>query len=483
VTITSACVSLGNESLLSGSYAILLKGFDSVGDPALIGGVLTFNGTDSNGLITAGAIDKNLNSGVQLDLAVTSGTYGVGTDHRGCMVVTTSAGTENYRFALGNINGGVASTGHVIGFDQGGPFTTGLLRKQSGGPFSNASASGSFAFGGSSTESAAAGGGKLGLVGVLTFTGSGAVTGGSEDVNVNGNLDAPGNTSWPASPIAITSGTYSISSNGRGTLTLTSALGTSSNVIYLVSSSDALFMSSDPQTSNIAAGEALQQSGAPFSANPLSGTYIGNNSGLGSSGSGRVELILLGPMTAGNSTLSGTLLRNDGGTFIQQSVNGSYSVTSAGRMTANNSVLWLVSTSQAFFLRGDAGVDLGFFQSQSGSPFSNSSASGTYAAGAIDPENLNGADVSDVVTFTPATGSQSDTYDGNQSGGSPGLDHQQTQTYSVDATGLGMSPSGCSISGTSTTCRELFYIVSPTRAFLFDINPQSTTPKLYLLDQ
>jgi hypothetical protein len=132
VTITSACVSLGSESLLSGSYALLLKGFDAAGNPVLIGGVLTFNGTDSNGLITAGAIEANLNTGVQLDLAVTSGSYGVGSDQRGCMVITPSAGTENYRFSLGNISSGVAATGHVIGFDQGGPFVTGILRKQSG---------------------------------------------------------------------------------------------------------------------------------------------------------------------------------------------------------------------------------------------------------------------------------------------------------------------------------------------------------------
>src|SRR5207245_805227 len=140
VSTASACGS-GSESLLSGGYAILLKGFDSSGNPVLIGGVLTFNGTNGGGLITAGAIDMNLNTGVQTNLTVTSGSYSVGTDHRGCMAITTSAGTQNYRFSLGNISSYVASPRHVIGFDTTRPFTAGIMRKQSGGPFSNMSAS------------------------------------------------------------------------------------------------------------------------------------------------------------------------------------------------------------------------------------------------------------------------------------------------------------------------------------------------------
>ena len=486
VTITAACTSLGSESLLSGPYALLLKGFDSAGNPALIGGVLTFNGAANNGLITAGAIDMNLNSGVQLDLAVISGAYGVGADQRGCMVITTSAGTQNYRFSLASISGGVASTGHVIGFDQGGPFTTGILRQQTGEPFSNASASGSFVFGGSSTESASAGGGKLALVGVVTFDGSGGVTGGSEDININGALDAPGSTTWPATPLAVTSGSYSISTNGRGTLTLTTSLGTSSNLLYLVSSSEALFMSSDPQTSDILAGQAFLQSGTPFSANPLSGTYIGYDSGLGTTA--RSDIFLAGPLTAGSNSLTATLQRNDSGTFSSFSFSGTYSVSSAGRMiftpTAGIThplVLYLVNSSLAFYVIGNGSVDSGSFQSQTGSPFSDSSASGTYAFGAIDPENLNGADSVGVSTFTPAASSTSQTYDGNQSGGTPGLDHALTLTYSIDSTGLGMFPSGCSIAVTPPTCQQIFYVISPTRAVL--INTQSSSPKLYLADQ
>jgi uncharacterized repeat protein (TIGR01451 family) len=500
VTSSIACGSGGSESLLSGSYALLLKGFDSAGNPALIGGVLTFNGTDNNGLITAGAIDMNLNSGVQLDLAVTSGSYGVGSDQRGCMVIITSAGTQNYRFALGNISSGVASTGHVIGFDQGGPYVAGILREQTTSAFSTSQVTGNYAFGVSSPQNIAqasngVSGGKTAAVGILNLS-SGSIIGGEVDANSNGSLDGnAANTTWPATPISISSGgSYTISStSGRGTIqfTVTGDPNMINAVIYVVSATDVLYLSSDLQTNPngnaIFAGELLQQSGAPFSANPLSGSYVGYNSGLGP-GTGRSEINLLGPLTSGNNTFSFTILRNDGGTFGSGTASGTYSVSSTGRVIVSGTgghdpVLYLASSSQAFFLRSNPGVDSGFFESQSGSPFSTSSASGTYALGAIDPENLNGADTSGVVTFTPATSSLSDTYDGNQSGGSPGLDHMDSLTYSIDSTGLGMSPSGCTISASSTTCRELFYIISPTKAAFIDINPNSTTPKVYLLDQ
>ncbi len=505
VTLTSpsACSSMGSESLLNGSYAFLLKGFDSSGNPALIGGVLTFNGTDNNGLITAGAVDMNLDSGVQLDLAVTSGSYGVSADQRGCMAITTSAGTQDYHFALGDISGGVASTGHVIGFDQGGPFVAGTMRKQMTSAFSSSQVTGNYAFGVSSPQNSVqcnhsnVCGGKFGVVGVLNFA-TGTVTGGEIDFNFNGELDAtPTNTTWPASPISVSSGgSYSIAaSTGRGTLVFALAVSGASpinTIIYVVSATDILVMSSDSQTNtmgnNIFAGEAMQQSGTPFAANPLSGTYVGYNSGLGSTGMGRADISLAGPLTLGSNALNFTQQRNDGGTFTMNLFSGTYSVSATGRMiytptTGSASVFYLVNTNQAFSLIGNAGVNSGFFESQSGSPFSTSSASGTYALGPIDPENLDGADSVGVATFTPATNGLSSIGDGNQSGGSPGVNHVQNLTYSVDSTGLGMSPSGCSISATSTTCQILFYVISPTKGAFIDINPNSTTPKLYLLDQ
>jgi hypothetical protein len=490
VNAAAACTTGGSESMLNGSYAFLLKGFDSSSNPVLIGGVLTFNGT---GTITAGAIDINQNSGFTSN-ALTSGSYHITSDQRGCMVITTSAGTQNYRFSLGNFTSGVASTGRVIGFDTAGPFTTGLMRKQSGGPFSNASANGSFAFGGSSIQNSAAavGGGKFGVVGVITFDGSGGITGGSEDINQNGTLDgSSANTTWPTSPISITNvgSSYSIAANGRGTLTV-ALIGTSAifhQVLYVVSSNEALFMASDAQaTNNIAAGEALKQSGTPFSANPLSGTYVGYQSGTNSATAGpsRASILLI---TISGNNISGTQLRSDGTNFNSQSISATYSVAPSGRMTipasgGNNNppIFYLVSLNQAFVLGSGSSVEAGFFQSQTGSPFSSTSASGSYAFGTVDPGFPLVNDNEGQAVFTSPNVTV--TVDANNNGLQNLGKVQGPFSYGIDSTGLGTIPSGCSITASSTTCNVVFYVISPTKLAVLD-GLGSTTPDIQPADQ
>lgn len=498
VTAPSACTLGGSESLLNGGYAFLLKGFDASGNPALVVGALTFDGA---GTITAGSLDENLNSGVESNISINSGCYQIGSDQRGLMVVTNSnSQTQNYRFSVGGISGGVASTGHMIDFDSSGPFTTGILRKQSGGPFTNASLNGSYAFGGSSLQNAAVCTApcKLGIAGAINFDGSGLVTGGAEDINVNGTLDGnASNTTWPASPIPIDSGgTYSVSANGRTTLAISFGGGSSSanTVLYIISPSEAFFMKTDPQTTaKINAGSAMLQSGTPFAANPLSGTYIGYDSGIGpinggtQQGGGRTDLYLVGPMTAGNNTINGVQYRNNGGTFSSGGLAGNTysSVAASGRSVISGGgghapVIYLVSNSQFFFLSSDLGVDDGFFELQTGGPFSTSSASGTYAIGFIDPELSTIGAVSGLATLTPASNSINLILDGNVSG-TPVSGQTQNNTYSIDSTGLGLEPLGCSIASTPPTCDSALYVISPTKAVSMDL--QSSNPTIVTADK
>jgi hypothetical protein len=161
------------------------------------------------------------------------------------MVITTSAGTQNYRFSVGNISSGVASTGHVIGFDSAGPFTAGVMRKQNSAAFSTAQVTGNYAFGASSPQNTAQGGGKFGAIGVINLA-AGVVAGGAVDFNQNGTLDGnAANTNWPNSPTSITSsGSYTISgTNGRGTITFTPAGAAAVHeVLYVVSATDVLIL-------------------------------------------------------------------------------------------------------------------------------------------------------------------------------------------------------------------------------------------------
>jgi len=497
VSPAAACTSGGSESLLNGQYAMVLKGFDgaSTPEPVVIGGVLTFNGS---GTITAGTIDINANStgGVQTN-AVTSGSYHVTSDQRGCMVITTAAGTQNYRFSLGNITSNVASTGHVIGFDTAGPFTSGIMRKQTPSAFFTSQVTGNYAFGVSSPQNSTVSnggvlGGAFGAVGVFGLS-TGSISSGQVDFNNNGQLDGnSANTNWPTSPISVGSGSYTISgTTGRGTLSfLPSATGASTvnTVIYVVSATEVLVLSSDPQTgvnsNTLFAGELLKQSGS-LSGNPLSGAYVGYQSSLGSTaGTSRTTLLLL---TASGTGITGTQLRNDGGSFQSKSITGiTYSVTSAGRMTTTGGggtgpIFYLVSANQAFLLNGNSAVDTGVFQSQTGAgSFSNTSASGTYAFGTIDPQDPNVSNESGVAAF--ASPNINGTSDKNNNG-SQAVASPFSSTYSIDSTGLGVIPSGCSTTVVPTTCQTVFYMISPTKALVMDVDPSSTNPRIQPADK
>lgn len=475
----------GSESLLNGQYAFLLKGFDSAGNPALVSGAVTAGGTGS---ITSGVMDMNLSSGVQTDVAITSGSYSVGSDHRGCMTVTTSSGMLNYRFSLSGISTGVASTGHMTGSDAAGPFTAGVLRKQDSAAFSTAQVTGNYAFGVSSAQNTAqcnAGnvcGGTFAAVGVLDLS-AGTVTGGVTDFNFNGELDAaPGVPTLPASPLAFSnSGSYTISNTtGRGTITFQLNVAGASPlnaVVYAVSSSELLIMSTDSQTNatgnQIWAGEALQQSGTPFSNSSMSGSYIGYRSGLQTSGGSRTT-ILLASVDNSNATFTFNSYRNMSGTFSSAAASGSYSIDSTGRVLwdvtgfVNNpaTVFYLASGTEAFSLNGNAAVDFGFMEAQTGGPFSASSANATYAFGTANPADANVAALSGAVAFdgvSNATGS----FDG-AAAGVLAVDQTFSETYSVDSTGLIYLPQNCTVASTSTTCDTLIFIVSPKKAFAMD---------------
>jgi large repetitive protein len=493
----------GSESLLNGQYAFVLKGFDNgqgsgetQQEPVLVGGILTFNGTDNNGQITAGTVDMNTYSSAGITTqTVTSGTYTVGSDHRACFSLVTAQGTQDYRASLSSISGGVASLGHMIDFDSSGPFVAGTLRKQS----VVQQLSGDFVFGVASVQNStfsvtgsAPFGGANAFVGILDFNSSGSITGGDLDGNQNGLLDGnASNTAWPASAIPIASGgTYNIAANGRGNFSFTpDATGASTvdAIVYVVSSSDVLVLSSDDQTQNsLFAGEAIQQSGVSFAANPLSGSYVGYDSGLGGNGSGtgRTDIFLVGPMTSGSSTLPLSELRNDSGTFSSDSLTASYSAASNGRVTisgggGHSPIVYLVNSSEGFILSADSSVDFGFLQLQSGGPFS--SVSGSYAYGSFNPENS--ADSTNVGVAVFASPNVTVTEDDNGNG-SQSVGGTQTSTFTVGSDGLVEIPtsgSSCTISASSTTCQTLIYLVSPTKAFILDT--QSGNPKAQEADQ
>jgi hypothetical protein len=484
-TVTDA----GNESLLHGPYVFLLKGFDDgTGvsergpEPVLIGGVLTFSG---NGLITAGTLDMNLNGtgGVQSN-AIISGSYVMdasdGSHQRACMTVTTAAGTRHYRVSLGNITGGVASTGFMISFDGTGQFAAGMIRQQTATSLSD----GNYAFGVSSAQNdgrcnaSATCGGKFGAAGVLQLA-AGAVNGGALDNNSNGLLDDnSANALWPTTAESINSGgSYTFVANGRGTLTFAPSGSASAvdAVLYAVSSTEALILGSDDQTlHNLFGGEMLQQKGAPFGNSALSGKSVVYFSSLNGPPPATAN-VTIGTVTtdgAGNFT-AGSLWQNNSGTIGRQDLSGTiYSADpgGSGRVLptgggTNPPVFWMVSANEAFLLGASGGVESGMVEPQT----STSAPTGTYAFGTINPESWIIDDNSGVVTFSG--GNASGTSDDNASGFMNANQPLSSIAVTVDASGLGsIGTVGCTVGATgSTGCEMIFYVISSSRAVLLNL--------------
>jgi hypothetical protein len=494
----------GKESLLLGDYAFILSGFDSSGNPAYLGGVLTASGTAGAGNITAGTLDMNLIGGVQSGLSLTSAsTYNLGQDasggYRGCMTLVSSAGTQHYAFsvdAIGVLTANVASDGHMADFDTTGPFTAGILRQATPSAFSTAAITSNWAFGISGPQSSANGGGRFAAAGLLTFS-SGTVSG-VADSNDNGMLDNnSGLTSFPATAgITLNSGPYNVASNGRGAMAFTPS-GNSPAVnsfLYVVSASEALILSADPQANNTAyIGRAFKQSGT-FTSSSLSGNYVLYHTGVSTSttGGSTTEIDLVN-INGTSFTFSG--YQNNGGSISDpttDSGSGTLSVASNGRVldslpaSANFAVLYLVNADTGFFLNSGTIFSSGSIERQTGSSFTNSSASGTYGIGIINPEVSTITVQSGDIAITPATTSVAVTIDSN-SQGTLSPDGVLSLTYAIGPTGVGLLPSGCTLTGTNGNCKVVFVVVAPNRIIAMDATPANGTnniaPAISILEQ
>jgi uncharacterized repeat protein (TIGR01451 family) len=502
----------GSESLLNGSYAFTQTGFDNgqasgetQPEPALIGGVLTLNGA---GTVSNGSLDMNLNAGFDTAnsgsaISVTSGTYKVGSDHRACMGLTTSAGTLHYQISLGGISSNVASTGHMINIDAAGPFTAGTMVKQSG--TIPTSLSGNYAFGISSPQNSAntnnsISGGKFAAAGVIDFT-SGTTFNQTLDFNQNGQLDgSSSNTAWASTtPVSVTGGTYSVASNGRGTFTFTPP-GSSNAVhaiLYVVSTSETFILNADAQNANSAfAGIALQQSG-PFSSISVSGTSVLYLSSLQINGGSTPSNsdVQIGTLTTTSGSLSfNSWDINPGNTpaISPQSGSGNVTVASNGRVTFSSGggnhppEFWLVTANEGFLLGGSQGVETGMIEPQTSTSVSTTA---PYAFGTTHPQ-VSGVDqtsgVASFATNNSISGTSDDNSTGTVSSANPFTDNYSAESVSTAGT---IGPTACTV-GTvgSTGCQIVFYVISPTRAVLVELlNGQSTAvnpaPAIEIADQ
>jgi hypothetical protein len=474
VTAANACGS-GSESLLNGQYGISLTGFDSSGPAGMLGSVTT----DGAGHITAGSEDINSVAGVQLNVPVTiaSSSYSIGADHRGCLTLVAGGVTRIFRFSVSLINSGVAQSGRVLEFDTTGANLAGTLGFQFATDFSNAAIQGKYAFRLKAPLSTA-GGGFFAGVGVLTLSGT-SVTG-TGDFNVNGAVDGgtPG-------PLSFTAGTYNITGTGRGTMSFTSGSQPIHLIVYVLSTTQLLLMSSDPQsaTNNLFAGFAGAQTGSPYTAASFSGPTVLFESGQTGTGAGRSSQVQAGVFTLDGVnafTLNGD--QNSGGTPSTVTATGTYTIdATTGRVLVTNTgagspaqIMYMVNPNEAYAMSTDTHVLTGDAEPQVSAPYTNASLSGTYGFANIDPVVATGPLATGVYTYDGA-GNLTGTLDYNEAGFRSSA-NAVTGTYAVASDGRVVTPP----SGTTQTVN---YIISPGKLVSFDYTSGNTSPTLIIIQK
>jgi hypothetical protein len=483
----------GNESILNGQYAFLIKGGAATNGYNAVIGSFTANGVNGNGLITAGLEDVNRTTGVLTNLTLT-GTYSVGSDNRGCMTLTNSnGGVATYRFALGTISGNVATQGSLQGFTDTtgeGARTEGIVLLQNSSAFNPGAIEGTYVFGRDGVDVA---GGRYAVAGLSTADGVSKLSNITADfVDYFGgaaNLPGPG------------TGTFSIATNapsGRGTFATTIATGTSGSVtsnfaIYVVSPSEILSMSTDPvdATHPIQSGEVKLQSGTFTQTSLDNKNYVFYGYAIdGSNGGNVTDLGQSSFTTNGNATT--TFDQNDNGISIPEQVQASaFTIAANGRTTISggggqNPLIYLVDSTQGFLVGTDSSAILGYVQQQSASSFTTSTISGTYFFGGTAPNTGSNTDTG-AATFTPGSSTISGTDDSagpNYStqgctGNCGGLYPNQSIGGSTYNFSTGSTVPGQGNVGTNS----LAYIISPTKLIFMQTGTSTNTnpAELYVI--
>ncbi len=350
------------NSYLQGSLAFLLRGFDANG-PVVMAGSVNLS-SDGSGSITGGAMDVTRSSGSQnLTIVPAGSSYTVGvvestqtSYNRGCMTLANSAGTKTtFAFTLGgcsnnysesgitttadnacgmkqndqqqNVPAGFFTTGRVIEFDDStgqGTRVAGILRAQNSSSFP-AGLSGPYAFGLSGESS----GGRYAMAGSFQSNG-GNLSSAAADIDNAGVL---------SSQLTGGSGTYSISSNGRGTGSLTLSSSSFDLAFYVVDSSEVMVISTDPLSAAqpVIGGEAISTSASFSNASLLYSQmfHIGGVAPSCAALSTGCPDVSVGALTFdGVGSLSGTVYEDQAGTLGTASLSGVYSVdATTGRTT------------------------------------------------------------------------------------------------------------------------------------------------------
>ena len=376
----------------------------------------------------------------------------------------------------------------ACGCGGGGTISANPAPTPSAGPYSAASLNGTYAFALSGTDSA----GFFARTGSFVANGTGTVTAGVQDLN-SGRI--PGSTT-----LMVTSGSYSIQSNGKGTLSLIDSSETLQLSIVMTSATAGLITESDGN--GTASGNLIVQDTTIFSTFPstISGPYVFDISGLDPNGASE-SFVGQFVGNAGGVINSGVVDINDNFTasgqlpittasFTRDATNAATFGRGTAVFTINGSTLnfafYVVTAGRIRLMRTDfPAASLGDAVAQTGTiPTAASGLSGSFAF-IVAGSSLSGSEVRGgrfTLNGGAVTNVQLDDDDSSASG-SGNSNHTaipkgtiSAATYTVDSSGDG----GGTITFTDSsdgTFSYIFYLISPTQAVIQDVSVgQGTVP-------
>lgn len=171
------------------------------------------------------------------------------------------------------------------------------------GPYSNASLTGQYAF---LLSGYLVNGAFMARIGSFVADGSGHVTGGLQDAL---NL----NTGAPASVVSISSGSYTVQSNGSGTITLNGSDGSVLQLILVLQSNTAGFLA-ETDFNAIISGTFNLQTSSDFSNAALAHPYVFALSGVSFLNSTAAPIAMIGQtvLNGSGAITGGVMDTNDG---------------------------------------------------------------------------------------------------------------------------------------------------------------------------
>jgi hypothetical protein len=339
------------------------------------------------------------------------------------------------------------------------------------GGFTDASLSGQFVYRLSGTEALLNNGNQafdsFTEAGTFTADGAGHILSGMDDFNSSNGF----------AQTAFT-GSYHMTKDGNGTMTLNIGGGTINLSFTMVSTSKFYFAQSDAflNFSANAAGECVKQNTSAFAA-PPNGTFVFR---VHQTFPTTVSEGTVGALTSTNGNITGDLdvvrsnsfssLTFSSGNFSAPDLNGRGDLTyTDSQALTTNFKYYVIDANTFWFMETDQNtLGVGTAEKQSSGSLT---LAGNYAFGSSGDTNTNIGGVRTVGVFTAGSGTLSDGgYDSVQDGNSI-VNQPFDGTYTETANGR-VNATFTPTSGSPTPIQNVFWMVTPSRAYFLvnDVN-------------